>query len=216
MSVGEIERIVRSFAEAARRAKLAGFQIIEIHAAHGYLIHQFLSPVSNRRTDAYGGSFENRCRLLIEIVEATRKEWPDQLPLFVRISATDWVDQGGWDLQQSVQLAKLLKAKGVDLIDTSSGGSVATAKIPAAPGYQVPFAETIRREAGIATGAVGLITTPAQAEEILAKQQADVILLGRELLRDPYWPLRAAQSLGASMPYWPVQYHRSVPREFLE
>lgn len=215
LSVAEIGRIVRAFADAVRRAKAAGFQIVEIHAAHGYLIHQFLSPVSNRRSDAYGGSFENRCRLLLEIVEAARREWPDELPLFVRISATDWLDESGWDLAQSVQLARLLKERGVDLIDVSSGGNVATARVPVAPGYQVPFAEAIRREAGIATSTVGLITEPEQAEEILREGKADLILLGRELLRNPYWPLQAAQRLGAPMPYWPEQYHRAVPRELL-
>lgn len=215
LTVDEIERLISSFAEAVRRAKDAGFQIVEIHAAHGYLIHQFLSPVSNRRTDDYGGSFENRCRFLVEIIEATRREWPDDLPLFVRISATDWLEEGGWDLSQSVQLASLLKEKGVDLIDVSSGGSVPTAQIPVGPGYQVSFAETIRREAGIATSAVGLITTPEQAEDILSQGKADMILLGRELLRDPYWPLRAAMSLGAQLPYWPPQYHRSVSRKLV-
>lgn len=216
LSVEEIGRLVRAFAQAVSRAKAAGFQIVEIHAAHGYLIHQFLSPVSNRRSDDYGGSFENRCRFLLEIVEAAREHWPDELPLFVRISATDWLEEGGWDLEQSVRLARLLKEKGVDVIDVSSGGSVPTAQIPVAPGYQVPFAETIRKEAGIATAAVGLITEPEQAEEILQQEKADLILLGRELLRDPYWPLRAARSLGASMPYWPAQYHRAVPRKLLE
>lgn len=215
LSADEIRRIVQAFADAARRAKEAGFKIVEIHAAHGYLIHQFLSPVSNRRTDAYGGSFENRIRLLVETVEAVRGVWPDELPLFVRISATDWLPEGGWDVDQSVELAKVLKAKGVDLIDASSGGNVATAQIPAGPGYQVPFAERIRHEAGIATSAVGLITSPEQAEEILKNGKADMILLGREFLRDPYWPLRAAKALGAKLPYWPVQYHRGVPAEIL-
>lgn len=215
LSVADIGRIVEAFAQAVRRARAAGFDIVEIHAAHGYLLHQFLSPVSNQRSDAYGGSFENRCRLLVEIVEAARAEWPEELPLFVRISATDWLDQGGWDLTQSVKLARLLKEKGVDLIDVSSGGNVATAQIPAGPGYQVPFAEAIRREAGIATSAVGLITRPEQAEAILREGKADLILLGRELLRNPYWPLEAARSLGAPMSYWPPQYHRAVPAELL-
>lgn len=216
LSNAEIHDIVRAFGQAARRAREAGFQIVEIHAAHGYLIHQFLSPVSNQRTDEYGGSFENRTRFLIEIVDEVRGVWPDRLPLFVRISATDWLEEGGWDLPQSIQLGKLLKEKGVDLIDVSSGGNVAAAQIPVAPGYQVPFAEAIRQQAGIATAAVGLITEPHQAEEILAQGQADLVLLARELLRDPYWPLRAAQSLGASLPYWPVQYHRSVPQKLLD
>lgn len=211
----EIRGVVRSFGEAARRAKDAGFQIVEIHAAHGYLIHQFLSPVSNRRTDQYGGSFENRIRFLLEIVDEVRRVWPDRLPLFVRISATDWLEKESWDLDQSVELAKVLKDRGVDLIDVSSGGTDPTAAVPAEPGYQVPFAQRIRKEAGIATAAVGLITQPEQAEEILAQGKADLILLGRELLRDPYWPLWAAQRLGAPLPYWPVQYHRGVSRELL-
>jgi len=212
----EIRGIIQAFADAARRAYKAGFKIIEVHAAHGYLIHEFLSPVSNQRSDEYGGSFENRIRFLVEIVEALRGgAWPDELPLFVRLSATDWLPQGGWDIEQSVELAKVLKEKGVDLIDTSSGGNVASAPIPVGPGYHVPLAERIRKDAGIATSAVGLITAPEQAEEILLNGRADLVLLGRELLRDPYWPLRAAQALGAKLPYWPVQYHRALPPSML-
>lgn len=216
LSAGEIQGIVRAFADAARRALEAGFQIIEIHAAHGYLIHQFLSPVSNKRSDAYGGSFENRIRFLIEVVEAARSVWPSHLPLFVRISATDWLPEGGWDLEQSVELAKALKSKGVDLIDVSSGGSVPTARIPAGPGYQAPFAERIRKEAGVAVSAVGVITSPEQAEQILRSGQADLVLLGRELLRDPHWPLRAAERLGTKPSHWPVQYLRALPPSMLK
>lgn len=211
LSLDEIRSVVEAFAAAARRALDAGFKIVEIHGAHGYLIHQFLSPVSNRRNDAYGGSFEGRIRLLVEVVEAVRAVWPAELPLFVRLSATDWLSEGGWDLDQTVDLAKVLAARGVDLIDASSGGNVADAQIPLAPGYQVPFAERIRKEAGIATSAVGLITEPAQAEAILAEEKADLILLARELLRNPYWPLWAAKELGAPLPYWPVQYLRGLP-----
>ena len=207
----QIERVIAAFAEAAQRALRAGFKIVEIHAAHGYLLHQFLSPVSNRREDAYGGPLENRMRLLLRVVDRVRSVWPDDLPLFVRISATDWLPEGGWDLEQSVALAKELKSRGVDLIDTSSGGLVPHARVPVAPGYQVPFAQRLRAEAGVKTGAVGLITDPKQAEAVLAEGKADLIFLGRELLRDPYWPLRAAQALGAAMPYWPKQYRRAVP-----
>src|SRR5690606_14743200 len=174
---------------------------------HGYLLHEFLSPLSNQRQDEYGGSFENRVRLVLRVTETVRAAWPERLPLFVRISATDWTE-GGWDLEQSVELARLLKERGVDLIDCSSGGNVPHAKIPIAPGYQVPFAETIRREADIATGAVGLITHPEQAEQIVASGQADAVLLARPLLRDPYWPLHAARALAVDLP-WPVQYERA-------
>ena len=204
-----IQEIVAAFAEAARRACEAGFRVIEIHAAHGYLIHEFLSPLSNRRQDAYGGSFENRTRLLREIVAAVRSSWQEGAPLFVRISATDWVD-GGWDIQQSVELARALKEIGVDLIDCSSGGNVAHAQIPVGPGYQTRFAEQIRRETGIMTGAVGMIVSPAQAEHIVATGQADAVIIAREFLRDPYWPLRAARELGQSIS-WPVQYLRAAP-----
>src|SRR6058998_2794354 len=190
-----IQEVVSAFAAAARRACQAGFRVIEIHAAHGYLIHEFLSPLSNKRSDDYGGSFENRTRLCREIVAAVRSEWPKELPLFLRMSSTDWVD-GGWDINESVKLAGELKQIDVDLIDCSSGGNVPHAKIPVGPGYQVPFAERVRREAEILTGAVGLITEPAQAEEILQRGQADAIIIARQFLRDPYFPLHAAQALG--------------------
>jgi 2,4-dienoyl-CoA reductase-like NADH-dependent reductase (Old Yellow Enzyme family) len=209
LSLDGIQKIVSAFAAAARRACEAGFRIIEIHAAHGYLIHEFLSPLSNRRTDAYGDSFENRTRILREVVAAVRGSWPEQGPLFVRISATDWVD-GGWDIQQSVELARQLKELGADLIDCSSGGNVAQATIPVGPGYQTPFAERIRREANILTGAVGMITSPLQAEHIIGTGQADAVIMARELLRDPYWPLRAARKLGQPVS-WPVQYVRAAP-----
>jgi 2,4-dienoyl-CoA reductase-like NADH-dependent reductase (Old Yellow Enzyme family) len=204
-----IHDVVRAFAGAARRALEAGFRIVEIHAAHGYLLHEFLSPLSNQRDDRYGGSFENRTRLACEVVEAVRGAWPEQLPLFVRVSATDWVE-GGWDVEQSVELAKLLHPLGVDLMDCSSGGLVAHAKIPVAPGYHVPFAERIRREAGMPTGAVGLITSATQADEIIRAGQADAVLLARQLLRDPYWPLHAAAELGQA-DSWPAQYLRAAP-----
>jgi 2,4-dienoyl-CoA reductase-like NADH-dependent reductase (Old Yellow Enzyme family) len=203
-----IRGVIDAFAAAARRARAAGFQIAELHAAHGYLLHEFLSPLSNRRDNAYGGSLENRMRLALEVARAVRAEWPAELPLFVRISATDWVE-GGWDLEQSVELARRLAALGVDLIDCSSGGLVPGARIPADPGYQVPFAERIRREAGLCTGAVGLITTPEQANAILAEGRADLVFLARAELRDPYWPLHAARALGVRGP-WPVQYLRAV------
>jgi len=183
---------------------------VEIHAAHGYLLHEFLSPLSNLRTDQYGGSFENRTRMLLEVVDAVRSIWPDRLPLFVRISATDWAE-GGWDPDQSVELARLLRDHGVDLVDCSSGGNVADAKIPLAPGYQVGFAERIRREALIATAAVGLITEPAQANAIIAEGQADFVFLARAELRDPYWPLHAAAALGETVS-WPRQYLRAAPQ----
>ena len=199
--------VIRAFADAARRALAAGFQVAEVHAAHGYLLHQFLSPLSNHREDAYGGSFENRTRLLREVVAAVRGVWPERLPLFVRLSTTDWVE-GGWNLEQSVELAKVLKGLGVDLVDCSSGGLVPRAEIPLGPGYQVPFAAAIRREVDMPTAAVGLITEPAQAEQIVANGEADAVLLARELLRDPYWPLRAARALRADGP-WPKQYGRA-------
>ena len=201
--------LVAAFAAAARRACEAGFRVVEIHAAHGYLIHEFLSPLSNQRSDAYGGSFENRTRILREIVAAIRRAWPERAPLFMRISATDWID-GGWDIQQSIELARQVKELGVDLIDCSSGGIVPHAKVPVGPGYQTPFAEQIRREAQIMTGAVGMITSSVQAEHILATGQADAVILGREFLRDPYWPLRAARELGQAVS-WPVQYLRAAP-----
>jgi 2,4-dienoyl-CoA reductase-like NADH-dependent reductase (Old Yellow Enzyme family) len=209
LSIDGIKNIVSAFAAAARRACEAGFRVIEIHAAHGYLIHEFLSPLSNQRTDDYGGSFENRSRILREVVAAVRDSWPERAPLFVRISATDWVD-GGWDIQQSVKLARQLKELGADLIDCSSGGNVPDAKIPLGPGYQTRFAEQIRREANILTGALGMITSPIQAEHILATGQADAVVIARELLRDPYWPLRAARDLRQPIS-WPIQYLRAAP-----
>ena len=205
----EIQGIVAAFGEAARRACEAGFRVVEIHAAHGYLIHEFLSPLSNQRSDAYGGSFENRTRILREIVAAVRRSWPEGAPVFVRISATEWVD-GGWDIQQSIELARQVKELGVGLIDCSSGGNVAQAKIPVGPGYQTAFAERIRRESGVLTGALGMITSSVQAEHILATGQADAVIIAREMLRDPYWPLRAARELGQSIS-WPVQYLRAGP-----
>ena len=205
----DIQGVVTAFAQAARRACDAGFCVVELHAAHGYLLHQFLSPISNRRQDRYGGSFENRTRLVCEVVAAVRGVWPERLPLFVRISATDW-EAGGWDLEQSVELARQLKSLGVDLMDCSSGGNLPQATIPVGPGYQTPFAERIRREAGVATGAIGLITSPVQADHIIRTGQANLVLLAREYLRDPYWPLRAARELGHAVP-WPVQYLRAAP-----
>jgi 2,4-dienoyl-CoA reductase-like NADH-dependent reductase (Old Yellow Enzyme family) len=205
-----IAEILRAFAEAARRTLDAGGSVIELHAAHGYLIHQFLSPLVNRRADRWGGSFENRTRLAVEAVRSVRGVWPERLPLFVRISATDYV-AGGWDVADSVELAKLLRAEGADLIDASSGGAVPVppGTIPAAPLYQTPFAERIRREADVATGAVGLITEPADAEAIVANGRADLVFLARELLRDPYWPHFAARALGAQTD-WPLPYARAA------
>jgi 2,4-dienoyl-CoA reductase-like NADH-dependent reductase (Old Yellow Enzyme family) len=202
-----IAGVVEAFAAAARRALAAGFQVVEIHAAHGYLLHEFLSPLSNRRTDRYGGSLENRTRIVREVVEAVRRAWPDRLPLLLRVSCSEWTD-GGFDLPQAIELGRLVRERGVDLVDCSSGGNVATARVPAGPGYQVPFAEAIRRDAGIATAAVGMITSPAQAETIVRTGQADLVLLARELLRDPSFPLRASRELGADGP-WPRQYLRA-------
>jgi len=207
MTRADMDAVIAAFAQAAGRARAAGFQVVEVHAAHGYLLHEFLSPLVNTRTDDYGGSFENRVRLVLEVVRAVRAAWDEALPLWVRISASDWAE-GGWDVEQSAALARLLKAEGVDLIDCSSGGAVNGVRIPAAPGYQVPFAAHIRREAGIATGAVGLITEAQQAEAILQNGEADVVLLARELLRQPYWPLQAAHALGVDVA-WPVQYERA-------
>jgi len=202
-----IAATVATFAATARRAREAGFDVIELHGAHGYLISTFLSPITNRRNDRYGGSFENRVRFLLEVVDAVRSEWPDEKPLFVRISSTDWID-GGWDLESSVELAQLLKAGGkVDLIDCSSGGVDPRQKVNAFPGYQVPFAAAIRSRAGIATGAVGLISSPDMAEQIVASGQADLVVMARALLNDPYWPLHAAKVLKAKIP-WPPQYER--------
>ena len=209
MSRDDIAAVTSHFAQAAERAHRAGFEVVEIHAAHGYLLHEFLSPLSNHRTDEYGGSFENRTRIVLDTVKAVRAAWPQGLPLFVRISATDWVD-GGWDITQSVALAHVLKPLGVDLIDCSSGGNVATATVPMGPGYQIPFADQIRRDAGVPTAAVGLITTPAQAEHIVFTGQADAVFIARELLRDPYFPLRAARELGQEIT-WPAQYLRASP-----
>jgi len=210
LDTAEIKQVEEAFEAAASRALTAGFDVVEIHAAHGYLLHEFLSPLSNQRNDSYGGSFENRIRFLVETVDAVRSVWPAELPLFVRISATDWTD-GGWDVDQSVALARVLKQHGVDLIDTSSGGNVAGAKIPTGPGYQAPFAERIRREAEVATGAVGQITAPAQADQLIRNGQADLVLLAREMLRDPYWPLHAADQLATEIS-WPPQYLRAASR----
>lgn len=204
-----IAKVKSDFKAAALRTLQAGFDVIEIHAAHGYLLHQFFSPLSNQRTDEYGGSFENRIRILLEVIVSIQEVWPAGNPLFVRISATDWAE-GGWSPEESVKLAAVLKDKGVDLIDCSSGGNISHQKIPVGPGYQVPFAESIKKETGFLTGAVGLITDAKQAEDILHQGKADVILLARELLRDPYFPLHAAHELGDDVE-WPVQYVRAKP-----
>ena len=204
-----IDATIEAFRLAAQRALAADFDFVEIHAAHGYLLHEFLSPLANKRTDAYGGSFENRTRLLLQVVDAVRAEWPAHLPLFVRISATDWAE-GGWNIDESVQLAHLLRDHGVDLVDVSSGGQVPNAQIPVGPGFQVQFAARIRREANIPTAAVGLITDPAQANEIVAHGEADLVLLAREMLRDPYFPVHAAAALGETAS-WPAQYLRAAP-----
>ncbi|GAB7006673.1 NADH:flavin oxidoreductase/NADH oxidase [Nocardioides sp. AN3] len=204
-----IARVVRDFGDAAERAVAAGFDVLEVHAAHGYLLHEFLSPLSNQRDDEYGGSFDNRVRIVLEVVREIRTRVDGGVPVIVRVSATDWVE-GGWDDDDTVRLAVLLREAGVDLIDTSSGGN-ARADIPIGPGYQVPFARRVRTEAGIPSGAVGLITEPKQAEEILAEGSADVILLARELLREPHWALRAAYELGETdTDLWPVQYRRAA------
>jgi 2,4-dienoyl-CoA reductase-like NADH-dependent reductase (Old Yellow Enzyme family) len=205
-----ISAIADAFGKAAQRALDAGFRVLEIHSAHGYFLHEFLSPLSNHRSDLYGGSFENRTRIVREVVAKVRRFWPERLPLCIRISATDWVE-GGWDIEQAVELARSLRPLGVDLVDCSSGGNVADAKIPIGPGYQVQFAERIRRDAGILTGAVGMITEPHQADEIIRKGQADIVLLAREMLRDPYWPLHAAAELGKPIS-WPAQYLRAAPQ----
>jgi len=204
-----IDAVIEAFRQAADRALKAGFDLVEVHAAHGYLLHQFLSPLANQRTDAYGGSFENRTRLALQVVDAVRSVWPDHLPLFVRISATDWAE-GGWSPEESVQLARLLREHGADLIDVSTGGLVPNAKIPVGPGFQVEFAAEIRREALMPTAAVGLITQAAQAEAIVDQGEADLVLLGRELLRDPYWPLHTAAGFGDAAS-WPEQYLRAAP-----
>ncbi|HVT13056.1 MAG TPA: NADH:flavin oxidoreductase/NADH oxidase [Fimbriimonadaceae bacterium] len=202
-----LDRVRDAFREAALRSLRAGFKTVEIHAAHGYLLHQFLSPLVNRREDEYGGSLENRMRFPLEIVSIVRETWPEELPVMVRISATDWVE-GGWDLEQSIAFCIECRKRGVDVIDCSSGGAVPGASIPLGPGYQVPFAEAIRKEAGMMTGAVGLITEPGQAEEIVVSGKADLIVMARELLRDPYWPRRAAKELGETIPA-PNQYARA-------
>ena len=208
MDDNDIKLVIDQFKDAALRSIEAGFKVIELHFAHGYLVHEFCSPISNQRTDKYGGSLENRCRLAIEITKSVREVIPDGTPLFVRISSTDWVE-GGWDIDQSVQLTKWLKDVGVDLIDCSSGGNVPNAKIPASPGYQIPFAEKIKNEVGILTGGVGLITTAEQAEEIISSGRADIVLLAREMLRDPYWALHSAKKLNVDLTDWPNQYLRA-------
>lgn len=208
MTTEDIDKLINDFEMAARRALQAGFKILEIHAAHGYLLNEFLSPLSNQRTDEYGGSFENRTRLLVKVVAAVREVIKEELPLFVRISATDWTDNG-WGLEDSVHLAKILKASGVDLIDCSSGGISHEQKITVGPLYQVPFAEKIKKEIRILTGAVGLITTAQEAEQVLTDQKADLVILARQFLRDPYFPLHAAKELRADATMWPVQYERA-------
>jgi 2,4-dienoyl-CoA reductase-like NADH-dependent reductase (Old Yellow Enzyme family) len=206
MSRDEIRSTVDAFARAAGHALAAGFDVVEVHGAHGYLLHEFVSPVSNRRTDEYGGAYENRVRFALEVARAVREAWPADKPVLYRLSATDWVE-GGWDLAQSVELARRLKALGIDMVDCSSGGNVHHAKIPLGPGYQVPFADAIRREAEIPTAAVGLVSDAVQAEQIVSFGQADAVFLARAMLRDPYWPRHAAKTLGVDMP-WPDQYKR--------
>ena len=203
-----IAALQQAFCQAATRAVSAGFQVIEIHAAHGYLLHEFLSPLSNHRTDDYGGSFENRIRLVVETVQAVRASIPDDMPLWIRLSATDWVE-GGWDMEQSVTLSQFLKPLGIDLVDCSSGGIVPDVKIPVGPGYQTPLSDRIRREAAIATAAVGMITAPQQADHLIRTEQADMVLLARELLRDPYWPHQAAKALRVKDHSVPKQYERA-------
>ncbi|MCC9136089.1 NADPH dehydrogenase NamA [Pontibacter silvestris] len=205
-----IQKVIADFKAAAKRSLEAGFKVIELHAAHGYLLHEFYSPLSNQRTDNYGGSFENRIRLLLEVIESVQEVWPVEYPLLVRISATDWTE-GGWTGEDSVALANVLKDKGVDLIDCSTGGNVPHAKIPVGPGYQVEFAESIKKETGMPTGAVGMITSPEQAEDIITTGKADLVLLAREFLREPYFPLKAAQELNHDIT-WPLQYERAKPR----
>ena len=204
-----IATVIDAFAQAARRAYAAGFRVVELHAAHGYLLHEFLSPISNHRSDRYGGSFDNRCRIVLDTVRAIRQVWPERLPLFVRLSVTDWID-GGWTTDESVELARSLKPLGVDLIDCSSGGNTAKFLAPIRPGYQVPLSTRVRAEAQIMTGAVGLITEAEQADAIIREGEADLVFLARELLRDPYWPLHAAHTLGQDIP-WPPQYQRAKP-----
>ena len=208
LAAAGIQRIIGAFRDAARRALDAGFQAIELHGAHGYLLHEFLSPLANQRTDEYGGSFENRVRFVLEVTDAVRSVWPDSLPLLMRLSGTDWVD-GGWDVEQSAELARLLGTRGVDLIDCSSGGIIPGVKIPVGPGYQVSLAERIRTVSGVPTAAVGLITSAQQADAVLRSGSADMVFIARKLLRDPYWPLHAARELGVEFE-WPVQYQRAV------
>lgn len=207
LTVDAIKEIIAAFKKAAKRALQAGFKVLEIHAAHGYLIHEFYSPLSNKRTDEYGGSFDNRIKFLLEILDAVKEEWPSELPLFVRISATEWVADG-WSIEDSVKLSSLLKVKGVDLIDASSAANIPKAPIPVGPGYQVPLAAQIKKEVAMPTGAVGLITEAQQAEDILNNEEADLIFLARELLRNPYFPLEAAKELGDEIK-WPKQYERA-------
>lgn len=209
MSQDVINTCIQDFAAAANRAHQAGFQVIELHAAHGYLLHEFLSPLSNQRTDKYGGSFENRIRFLLEILDAVKRVWPSNLPIFLRVSATDWIDNG-WTEEDTVRLAQVVKELGVDLIDCSTGGNVGGVKIPLVPGYQVPFA-TAAKATGILTGAVGLITTAQQANSIIAEEKADMVFMAREFLRDPYFPLHAALELGIEVE-WPKQYVRAAKR----
>ena len=211
LTIEGIEKVKADFKAATIRSIKAGFKVVEIHAAHGYLLHQFLSPISNKRTDNYGGSFENRVRLLMETIATVQEVWPKENPLFVRISATDWAE-GGWSIEESVRLSALLKEKGVDVIDTSSGGLTLAQQIPLSPGYQVQFAAAIKKQTGITTGAVGLITSAEQAETILQNEEADLIFLARELLRNPYFPLHAAFELGDEVK-WPSQYERAKPRK---
>jgi len=210
MTPAEVAAVPAQFAAAARRAEAAGFEVIELHAAHGYLLHQFLSPLSNFRDDGYGGGFDSRVRLTLEVVDAVRGVWPDRFPLLLRVSATDWAD-GGWTVEETVELARRVAARGVDLVDVSSGGNVTHQRITVGPGYQVPFARAVREGAGVPTGAVGLITEPAQAEQVLVDGAADAVLLARELLRDPHWPLRAAHALraDAAAAAWPPPYERA-------
>lgn len=206
LSLDGIASVKDAFEKAAGRALEAGFRVVEIHAAHGYLLHEFLSPVANQRTDGYGGPFENRVRLLVEIVRRVRRLWPEELPVFVRISATDWLEPEGWEEEQSIALARLLKQEGIDLVDCSSGGIVPDAVIPAGAGYQVRFSARIRKEADIMTSALGIITSPQQAETILRTGQASIVVIARQFLRDPYWPLHAAHELRKKVK-WPDQYH---------
>lgn len=204
-----IDAVIAAFAAAAVRAQKAGFDVVELHGAHGYLLHEFLSPLANQRTDSYGGSFENRTRLTVRVADAVRAVWPEEKPLFARISATDWVE-GGWTIDESVELAKVLRGHGVDLIDASSGGMAPAAKIPVGPAFQAPFAARIKVEAGIATAAVGMITEPEQANALVAEEKADMVFLARAMLRDPYWPVHAAAALRVEAS-WPKQYLRAAP-----